>query len=95
VHVPSKPRMSHARHDAVHAVLQQVPSGAHVVPPMQPPGVAVHIWPRLLLHIPVVSQVPAQLSSDWLSTAVQTPVAAAHAWHTPQLAVPQQTPSTQ
>jgi hypothetical protein len=68
--------MLQARHEAVQAVLQQTPSGAHVVPEMQPPDVAVQDWPRLLLQAPAVSQVPTQLSvSAALITAAQVPFA--------------------
>ena len=77
-------------------VLQQTPSGAHVVPAIHPPVVAVQLWPRLLLQAPEASQVPAHESaSAALMTFAQLPVEAAQAWQVPQVAVMQHTPSTQ
>ena len=80
----------------MHVVLQQTPSGAQEIPATHPPAVAVQACPRLLLQAPAASQVPAHESvSAALMTGVQTPVDAAQAWQLPQVAVVQQTPSTQ
>ena len=66
--------MSQAIHDSVQGLSQQYPSGAHVEPDTHPPCVAEHCWPFLLLHEPVLSQVPAQLSVSSASlTATQLP----------------------
>jgi hypothetical protein len=48
-----------------------MPSGEHFVPAAQPPGTAVQSWPFLLVHVPVLSQVPAQVGLSWLITAAQ------------------------
>jgi hypothetical protein len=61
----------------VQAVSQQIPSAQ--VPPTQS-LLALQVWPCLLLHAPVLSQVPAQTpGSSWFFTAVQAPLV--HAWH--------------
>lgn len=67
--------MSQASQELVQAVLQQMPSGAQVVPVTQPLPV-MQVWPRLLLQAPVASQVPGQLSvSSALVTATHAPAA--------------------
>jgi len=83
--MPTKPVISQAMHGLSQAWSQQTPSGAQVVPirhPLAP--FCWHAWPCLLLHAPVVSQVPGQAPgpvSSWFLTAVQTPLE--HAWHMP------------
>jgi hypothetical protein len=57
----------------------------------------VQLWPVLVLHVPVASQVvvPVQLlGSSAFVTAAQVPFAVAQVWQVAQDAVPQQTPST-
>jgi len=71
VQVPSEPARSQASHEPEQARSQQMPSGEHLVPAAQPPGTAVQSWPFLLVHVPVLSQVPAQVWLSWLITATQ------------------------
>jgi hypothetical protein len=74
--------MSQAWQEPAHAVLQQYPSGAQVVPLTQPLPV-MQVCPCLLLQAPVPSHVPAQLSgSSAFVTATQLP-AAEQAWQLP------------
>jgi hypothetical protein len=75
VHVPGVVLTSQASQDPMQALLQQVPS-AQNNPPAQSVA-AWQPWPCLLLHAPVVSQVPGQAPgpvSSWFLTAVQTPL---------------------
>jgi hypothetical protein len=100
VHVPSSPGRSHAMHDAAQALLQQVPSGAQVVPVTQPPAVVWQVCPRLLLQRPVASQVPGHtvvLGSSALTMGRHNPamVESEQERHAPVHALSQQTPSTQ
>jgi len=67
--------MSQAWHEPVHAVSQQIPSGAQVVPLAQPAATVWQAWPFLLLHVPVASQVPAQWPDGSSCPAIAT-----HAW---------------
>ncbi len=60
VHVPGAVDRSQASQVPEQARLQQVPS-AQVVPLMHPPATSVHFCPRLALHSPALSQVPAHL----------------------------------
>jgi len=71
VQVPSDPGRSQASHEPEQVRSQQMPSGEHFVPAAQPPGTAVQSWPFLLVHVPVLSQVPAQVGLSWLITAAQ------------------------
>ena len=73
VQVPRKPVMSHAWQDPEHAVSQQMPSGAQVVPLAHPPTTVWQVWPFLLLHVPVASHVPRQrpVESSCPTTATQ------------------------
>jgi hypothetical protein len=65
------------------ALLQHTPSGEQVVPAAQPPPAVWQVWPCLLLHAPVLSQVPAQTpGSSWPLSAVHTPPEE-QVWHTP------------
>jgi hypothetical protein len=64
-----------------------------MAPPPQP---VPQGWPCLALHVPLPSQLPGQLSvSSALVTATQVPPPPVQAWQVPQLAAPQQWPSTQ
>jgi hypothetical protein len=75
--------------------LQHTPSTQK--PDAQPPA-ALHACPILSLQAPLASQVLAPVHESGSSaffTAAHAPVPLTlHAWHTPQLAVPQHTPST-
>jgi hypothetical protein len=73
--------------------LQQLPSDVQVDPAMQPPAVAVHACPFLLLQAPDPSQVPAQRARG--SSALVTATHACdeeHVLHAPQSAVVQHPP---
>jgi len=66
--------MSQAMQELVQAWSQQTPSGEQVVPVAQPVVTVWQVWPFLLLHVPVESQVPAHLpltGSSALTTATQ------------------------
>jgi hypothetical protein len=81
--VPARPGRLQARQDPVHAWSQHTPS-AHVEPARQPPAVAVQVCPRLLLHAPVASQVPAQRPfGSSLFTAATQAWFAEHVMHGP------------
>src|SRR5688572_17192595 len=56
---------------------------------------APQAWPCLLLQAPLASQVPAQPSSSWLSTATQIPPPPVQSWQLPQDEAVQHLPSTQ
>jgi hypothetical protein len=85
-HVPCLPLMSHAWHEPVQAVSQQVPSGEQVVPLTHPAeaDTVLQVCPRLALHAPLPSQVPAQLSvSSAFFTATQLPPGPEQVWQLP------------
>ena len=75
--VPSTPPVLLPRqewHAWSQVLLQQTPSGEHVVPAAQPAATVWHDCPCLLLHAPVLSQVPEHTpGSSWFFTAVHTP----------------------
>jgi hypothetical protein len=84
-----------AEHADVHGRSQQTPS-THDVEAHSPP--APHFAPFSFTQAPPVLQVPLQLSGSTASTTgAQAPGVdpRLHAWHVPQLAAAQQTPSTQ
>ena len=75
--------MSHAMHGPAQVWSQQTPSGEQVVPAAQPPPAVWQVCPCLLLHAPVLSQVPAHRpGSSWFLSAVHTPPEE-QVWHTP------------
>ncbi len=80
-HVPSFVGRLQALHVAVQAWSQQVLS-AQIDPAMQPPSTASQRWPRLALHSPLLSQVPAHpVGSSPPLTAVHALLV--HVWQAP------------
>ena len=75
--VPSTPPVLLPRqewHAWSQVLLQQTPSGEQVVPAAQPAATVWHDCPCLLLHAPVLSQVPTHTpGSSWFFTAMHTP----------------------
>lgn len=97
------PTAVHCSHAALHADPQQTPSTEK---PLAQVFATADAWPFFNPHAPVPLQVDVAGQFEWgslfASAGLQLPLvppgackAAPHAWHVPQPAVPQQTPSTQ
>jgi hypothetical protein len=83
VQIPGELAKSQASQDPVQALSQQYWSGEQVVPATHPAATVRQACPRLLLHAPVESHVPAQKpKSSWPLSAVHAPPA--HVWHAPE-----------